>query len=674
MIKFDKLDLPKLDAQDVRNEYIRYESSGQEFRYQIAEDEEFYLGNQLTKAQKDYLLSVGQPAEANNKIRPAVEQVLSNISSSSPEWDVEPVGHADNQLASIYNYIYDRIWYDSDGDSHFRKNCKDYIVKGLTYMYIYPDWEADRARGGLRIKHISPEAVFVDPNSALPDFSDASSVIYSDLHTKESLKIAFPDAAQEIDDAQEDYDGNEQSSGKYSRDDVWTRADLSDDEQVKIRKYIRWSKVSIPKIRILHKGTGSMKIFTKKQYKKFKENPKYNEFVESGQIEEQETFEIHVRETCVFGDHVYYDDILPITDYPIVPACNEHTGTPFPTGDVRHAKSAQRMLNRTEALLIAHTNATTNFKLVIEDGAIDVQELQKWNIPNAIIRANPGAIQSGKIKEFAPPAVSSQLYQEKQRFELDIEQVFGAYKYLQGQASEAPGTVGEAQIVDEAVSRKQNWKILPLYAMLTKLAKVGAEWIPFVYRQRRIIRMIGKGGMAKNVAMNDQQQDPMTGQVQKINDIMNFMCNVRVVVGSTRAKSPSAELQKNINLMGAGIYDKQEVIMRLTGDVDKEDLIKRHSEIQNLASENNSLKEKIKNLEGDLQTRERELFHTKMRAEISEATKPVAQAQANIRAAAKVEQDKQRAKTKQVTKDMDDAVKSINSPQPGAPQQDNPVA
>ena len=45
--------------------------------------------------------------------------------------------------------------------------------------------------------------------------------------------------------------------------------------------------------------------------------------------------------------------------------------------------------------------------------------------------------------------------------EMDIEQIFGAYKYLQGLASESPGTVGEAQIVEESVSRKQNWKVLP---------------------------------------------------------------------------------------------------------------------------------------------------------------------------------------------------------------------
>ena len=47
MLKFDKFELPEMDAQDVRNEYVHYEANSSEWRYQIAEDEEFYLGKQL---------------------------------------------------------------------------------------------------------------------------------------------------------------------------------------------------------------------------------------------------------------------------------------------------------------------------------------------------------------------------------------------------------------------------------------------------------------------------------------------------------------------------------------------------------------------------------------------------------------------------------------------------
>ena len=661
MIKLKKFKLEPIDAGDVRAEYIKYDSASEEYRYQMAEDEEFYLGKQLTDAQKEYLLSVGQPAESNNKIRPAVEQVLSNIASGSPEWDIAPVGKMDGTLAAIYNELMDNVWHNSDGDVQFRKVCKDFIVKGLSYFFIYPDWNEDKGLGGIRFRRFAPESVYVDPNCTNPDFSDATSIIYSDVHTKESLKVAFPDIADDIEDTAEEQDLNIVSTGKYSKDDMIRRTDVPNDHQPRVRKYIRFAKVALPYVIITDMTTGYNEMLSAAQYKNFVKDKNYKKLIKEGTIMEKLAYRTHIRETCIIGDILYYDDILPISEYPIVPATNEHVGTPFPAGDVRHAKSPQRMLNRTEALLIAHTNATTNFKLVIEDGAIEPEELNKWNIPNAVITANPGAIREGKIKEFAPPAVSSQLYTEKQRYELDIEQVFGAYKYLQGYGPDAPGTVGEAQILDEAVARKQNWKVLPIYDMLTKAGQVVVEWIPHVYNQQRVFRIATEEGQKIEVTANMPQPDARTGEISRMYDLISSTVDIRVVVGSTRAKSPEAKLQKDLALLNVGIFDKTQVIMNMQTDVDKMGLLQRHSEIAELSGALQQAQEQIKKLSGDLQTRERELFHSNMRAEISEATKPVAKAQAKLEAEHKLEGEKKRLETKKVQNSLANLEQTVNS-------------
>ena len=660
MIKIQNLEIPELEAEDVRNEYTQYDHEGDEFRYQMAEDYDFYLGKQLTEAQKEYLMSVGQPPESNNKIRPAVEQVLSNMASTKPEWDVEGVGSDDGRIAGIYNKILDEIWYSSKGDTQFRTACKDFIVKGLCYLYVYPDYQADNGLGGIRFKRIKPEAVFVDPNSSLPDFSDASSIIYTDLHTKESLKVLFPDIADKIDDLKEDYDTDEETSGNYNRDDIYTRGDATHDQQPTVRKFVRFAKVSIPSVLVTELVTGKSQIFDKESYEELQADKKYQELIDQGSVTEKIIYTTKVRETCVVGDLIYYDEILPIDSYPIIPACNEHTGTPYPSGDVRHAKSPQRMLNRTEALLISHTSATTNFKLVVEDGAIDPKELQKWNIPNAIIRANPGALRDGKIKEYAPPAVSSQLFTEKSRYELDIEQVFGSYKFLQGYGEGSPGTVGEAQIIEESVSKKQGWKVMPVYDMLTIAGKIISAWIPFVYNQERVVRITSPNGIMEDVRVNEAVMNK-NGEIERLYDITTNSIDIRVVVGSTRAKSPMADLQRDIQLMGAGIYDKTQVIMNMRTDDDKASLIQRHGEISQYQQTIQGLQEQVKKLSGDLQTRERELFHTKMRAEVSEATKNVSQAVSNIKATSKIEEERQRNKTQQVASDLANAANSVNS-------------
>ena len=652
MLNLRKLETKKISAEEVRSDYLLFESSSSEYRYQIAEDHEFYLGSQLTTTQKNYLLSVGQPPEANNKIRPAVEQVLANIAASAPEWDVHAVGKTDNDAAFVFDQLLDKIWYESDTDVHFRQACKDFIVKGIACMYVYPDWKGDNGLGSIRVRRMPPESIFVDPNSSMPDFSDASAVIYSDIHTKEHLKISFPQYSKQIEKAQEDFQRNEVESGKYSRDMIETRASMSDDHQSKVRKYCYFTKVNIPHAMIIDNNTGKNQLYDKEAYKELIQDNKYESLLEEGVISESVVYQTRVREVFVVGDTILYDEILPISEYPIVVACNEHAGNPFPSGDVRHAKTPQRMLNRTEALIISHTNATTNFKLVYEDGAIDASEIQKWHIPNAVIRANPGALASNKIKEFSPPPVSSALYTEKSRYETDIETVFGAYKFLQGNSQGAPGTVGEATIMDEASSRKQNWKILPIYDMLTKIAKVIVEWVPSVYDQQRTLRIVSPTGEESELQLNIPVIDDKTGAVKKLYDMETALFDVRVVVGSTRSQSPMAQLQKDLTLLNAGIYDKTQVIMNMKGDVDKASLMQRMGEIANLQAQLKQAHEELKKMQGDLQTREREVFHANMRAEISEATKPVSEAVSHVKSSAKLEQARQRDKTRMVGEEL----------------------
>tara|TARA_R100001377_G_scaffold16197_1_gene8240 strand:- start:5025 stop:7055 length:2031 start_codon:yes stop_codon:yes gene_type:complete len=661
MISLKNIKLDEVSASDISNEYVFYQSSADEHKFQMSEDEEFYLGLQLTRAQKNYLVSVGQPPEANNKIRPAVEQVLSNVAGSSPEWDVRPTGKTDSEVAFVYNKLLDKIWYDSDGDRHFRGIVKDYTVKGIGYMYVYPDWQAEQGRGGIKVKKVAPENIYVDPNSTDPFFRDASSIILSDTSTKASMKIMFPEHALDIENAHEDYRDDDYATSKYNRDQIIRKSDVNDDGQAKVRKFIRWSKVSEEQILLTDKLTGRQKSFKKKEYDEFKTTKRYKAYIVENQVEEEKIFITRVRESFVIGDAMIYDIVLPLEDYPIVPACNEHNGNPYPAGDVRHAKTPQRMLNRTEALLISHATSTASFKLIYEDGAIDPEELEKWFVPNAIIRANPSALREGKIKELSPPAISSQLYIEKQRYETDIETVFGAYKFQQGNPSGAVGTFGEAKILDESSSRKQNWKILPTYDMLTHVGRIISKYIPYVYDKERILRVINPLGIEKELKINVPVINDYSLAIERMYDVTTAEVDIRVVIGSTRSKSPTADLAKDIQLLQAGIYDRTQVIMGLQGDVDKAALIGRMSEIEKLRAQNQQLSKQLQSMTGDLQTRERELFHTKMRAEVSEATKPVQQAVSNLRATAKNEERKQKEMTDKTAIDLADLRSAVNS-------------
>ena len=69
----------------------------------------------------------------------------------------------------------------------------------------------------------------------------------------------------------------------------------------------------------------------------------------------------------------------------------------------------------------------------------------------------------------------------------------------------------------------------------------------------------------------------------------------------------------------------------------------------------------LKQMRGDMQTREREIFHANMRAEIAEATKPVQQALSNVKANARLEEARQRDASKKVKEDVSTGLNAINS-------------
>ena len=144
-----------------------------------------------------------------------------------------------------------------------------------------------------------------------------------------------------------------------------------------------------------------------------------------------------------------------------------------------------------------------------------------------------------------------------------------------------------------------------------------------------------------------------------MNDVVTADVDVEVVVGSTKAKNPMADLQRDIGLMQAGIYDKEQVILNMQTDVDKGALIQRMGTISQLTNQVQQLSAQLKTVGGDLQTRERELFHANMRAEVSEATKGVQEAVTNVRANEKLEKARQRDVTRIASKEARDMVNSI---------------
>ena len=631
MLKIPVTILDDLDHKIIHEEFFRYWTTSVMYRAQMAEDEQFYLGNQHTNAQRDYLRSIGQSDQPNNKIKPSVEQVLANVASGNPQWHVRP-RKMDNTTAFVLNRIFDDIWDDSEGNKQFRTTSLDHVVKGKSHLFIYPDWHADNGQGALRILNLDPNTVFKSSNTSDQALENSPSTIYSDIHVKKSLIAVHPQYKDKILKAKDSTEIEQITFRMASRDSVTVRGENIDHAEERIRKYVRFAPISVAYVRITNMETGVWKLLDDEQYAEANKDKEFVALVKAGVINEEIVYKTHQRETYYIGDQEMYDEILPISECPIKSACNNWTRNPEPSGDVRHAKGPQRKLNRTEALLIAHTTATAGVNVGYEEGAIDASEMIKMSLPGRVaIKFNPGGLSNKKYHEFGVNQVNTELFHEKGRYIQDIEAVFGAYGWQQGDSGQSPGTVGEAQIMDEASARKQNYKMLPLYDMLNGIARVAVQWIPHVYDQQRLYKLIHPNGREEEITLNGYYRDK-SGAIEKLYDMTNIDAEVRVVIGSARAQSPLAKLNKDLMLKREGIYDAVQVIMNMEENIDKVALLERMDERNQLQRALEAQGEELKKVKGDLQTREREVYHKNMQLEVSKGATELKSAVKGVKA------------------------------------------
>ena len=123
-------------------------------------------------------------------------------------------------------------------------------------------------------------------------------------------------------------------------------------------------------------------------------------------------------------------------------------------------------------------------------------------------------------------------------------------------------------------------------------------------------------GVVSEATMNQPMYDDFTGEVLgRMNDVTIGQYDLIVISGSTLPSNRWARFDYYMSLYEKGIIDQQEVLEQ-TEVADTEGVLKRTSMIMQLQQQVEAQEEKIKELEGDLQTSQRESVSDRKRVEI----------------------------------------------------------
>jgi hypothetical protein len=397
---------------------------------------------------------------------------------------------------------------------------------------------------------------------------------------------------------------------------IFTPSEVKDLDYYERQKYQileRFYKVKVNFYRIIDMQNGEEVILSEPEYAEFIENNR--EQIEAGQYEVIPVRQTRVKVCASIGQVVLYETILNTDHYPIIPFPNVFTESPYPKSDVSRARPMQRLLNKLWSLALSHAQASGGLKLLVPLGSVeDLGQLERdWANPNAVIEVDST---QGEPHFPAPQPLSSEFYRLIQQCEFYIDFTFGLPEMMHGFAEKAPETVRATERMISLGSERPKSKLRDIEFSINRLGQVLYNLSKGHYTYKKIFRL--------NEANNDITEATINMYDKKVGAILDIkkekhnlqQHDVRIEPGSTLPTNKYAELGVYMEAFRMGIVDRTEVLKKNPEIFDKEGVMRRTEERQLLQRQIAAMTEQIKNLEGDLQTAQRESISDRKKVEV----------------------------------------------------------
>ena len=662
---------------ETHNIYDIYSKERDNWAQQAKEDKEFRLGRQWTKEQEDVLKARGQAPIVVNRIHPAVEAAKAMLTANRPSFRVAPREDSDNKVAQVLSNLLAYMYDISDGTTIVRQTVDDYYTMGVGYINVYQDPLMDMGKGEVCMHNVDPMDVYVDPNSRHRFFDDADNIIVSRMFTKAQALKMYPMYEQAIQTAGSDQRWDTPETGRSTDNYAATFPEdvknVQDEDY--IRGYERYMKIRVPKYRIFEHFSDREAIWDDNEMEEYASQPawilngekvltdpeqvqaireqfimqqmqehdnarmelaaagedpntvglepqiqeppieetNFQGLIDRGFIDVVQITVERIKHCVIMGDQYLYSRILPTDKYPIVAFTNIHTRTPYPTSDVRMVKGLQEFINKTRSLIIAHATTSTNVKILVPEGSVDMKTFeQKWSQPGVAISYDPT---DGPPMPVQPSPLPNELYNNETTAKSDIDHQLGLYEMMMGNTQAAPQTYKATISLDEFGQRKIKSKLADIEAGLSRVAQVALPLMQQLYTTQKIFRVVQPNNSLSEYTINKKLVDDKTGEIEVVNDITTGLYDVVYVAGSTLPTNRYAELEFYMDAYQKGLIDRQEVLKK-TEVFDMEGVLERIDLISQLQQQVQSLSEQNKQLKGDLQTRDREAVNLRKKVEV----------------------------------------------------------
>jgi len=489
---------------------------------------DYYDGNQLSPETVERLQDRGQPPLIANLIKPTVDTVLGMEAKSRSDWRVRPEddGMCEDDLAEALSVKLKHAEIESRADRAISDAYAGQLKAGLGWVEV--GRENDPFKCPYRVRAVHRREIFWDWRAEQPDLSDARYLIRRRWLELEHAIALMPQYAGLFRattggwagfDPLLEQDSRLVQSWEIERDTRIAATDWRDIQRMRIclyeiwyRKWVRGYVMSLPN------GTTLEVDF---------DNPRHQEAILSGIAQvKQATFQ-KVRLAWYTGPHFLYDVPSPYKhgNFPYVPFFGYREDlTNVPYGLIRAMISPQDEINARKSKMLWSLNSrrVTADSDAVTDHNKAAQEVSR---PDAYIILNANRKPGSQFHVEPGGELATQQFQVMQESKQEIAEASGIHKSMQGQQSGANSGLAINSLIEQGLNTlaeiNDNFRYSRRLVgeMLFELVKESTAGRPTNVS-------VGEGQQKKIITLNQQVQDPETGQLVVINDVSKVRAKV----------------------------------------------------------------------------------------------------------------------------------------------------
>ena len=606
------------------------------WREQAKENRDYIFGKQWTSTEVDELNERGQAAVVINRVRPIIDQKMAIMAAKKPGVRVTGRDDSDVKKAKLWEDIISYIWDISNGDVIYTMSLFECLAYGNGYMYCYIDKYDDDGFGEVKVGYLNSLDVYPDPNAKDLLLRDADNILIVKYLSIDQAKNLYPDKESVIDNAEVEPRESITNELESSEAQIIS-GDINDPKTDTVKVIERYTKVRVPFYRV--DIAGESLVLSEEEYRNIDKNI-ITEALD-GEIDYVKIYKQRIKVVCSIGSELLYEYIMPLEEYPLVPLVNEYTGTPYSIGEPAFVKSSQDMINKLYSLMIAHTNTSTNTKLLLPEGAVDdIEEFKRdWSKPGFVGTWNDSVATRDPVI-ISPVPLPSALYQMASDFKYEMEYNSGVFALMQGSSQGAPDTFRGTLTIEEFGNRRIALKLRNIEKALSILFKNCIVLSQNHYRIEKVFRIVQPDGEQKQQSVNIPIVDEYSGEViERFNDLSVGKYDIIVVAGSTLPSNRWALLQEYKDWYQAGVIDDIEVLKK-TDIFDREGVMERKSALMQAMQQNEQLTKTVEEVNAQIKQMSEELLDKEKQLEMAKFTGKLDAELAKIRAEQKISKEK----------------------------------